>query len=162
MMKRAWVLVWLITILSLPATGLSQFKSQQQGKVNFASLLSSGVRPQGLIGILGLDPSRFHMSQSYTLAVMSMGGKSFSQGIYLNRMSYQFDSPLTLNLEWGIMNSPLASVGLNSPYKNGFFLSGASLEYKPSDNFQIGIQYSSYPSYSRPYSSRSWLWDRDR
>ncbi len=162
MMKRAWVLLLLIAIMSLPASSFGQFKSQQKGKVNFASLLSSGQGSQSLFGILGLDPSRFHMSQSYTLAVMSMGGKSYSQGIYLNRMSYQFESPVTLNLEWGVMNSPLASVGLNSPFKNGFFLSGASLEYKPSENFQIGIQYSNYPLYSRPYSSRSLFWDRDR
>ncbi|RMD98192.1 MAG: hypothetical protein D6814_08025 [Calditrichaeota bacterium] len=145
MIKRFAVLL-LVVVLALPISGFGQLKSQQRGKINFASLLNGGLRPQGLIGLIGLDPSRFHMSQSYSLSFMNFGGKSFSQGVYLNNLSYQFSIPLTLNLEWGMSHSPLAAAGLNSAFKDGFFLSGASLEYKPSKSFQIGVQYSAYPT----------------
>ncbi len=145
-MRRACAIIMLV-LLSLPVAGLAQFKAQQRSKINFASLLSGGLQPQGLVGMIGLDPSRFHMSQSYTLSFMNIGGQSFSQGVYLNTMSYRFNIPLTLNVQWGMRHSPLAAAGINSPFKNGFFLSGASLEYKPSKNFQIGVQYSTYPRY---------------
>lgn len=155
-MNRVLALVFVVTLL-LPVTGFSQFKDQEAGKINFASLLSGGLQPRGLIGMIGLDPSRFHMSQSYTLSLMTIGGQSFSQGVYLNTMRYDFNVPVTVSLQWGVMHSPLSAAGVNSLYNNGVFLSGASVEYKPSENFEIGIQYSSYPHsyfYNRPYSHR--------
>ena len=44
------------------------------------------------------------------------------------------------------MNQPLSSLGVPSMYQNGFFLSGANLEYKPSKNMSVGIQFNSYPA----------------
>ncbi len=147
MSKRVWVLIAVTLLLALPLQGQAQYKQQ---KIRFSSLLNGAAKARGLVGLLGIDPSRFHMSQSYSLALMSIGGRSYSQGVYLNSMQYQFSAPLTVNLEWGIMNSPLATMGVQSPFKNGFFLSGASLEYKPSSNFHIGVQYSTYPGYAYP------------
>jgi hypothetical protein len=83
---------------------------------------------------------------------MSAGGHGFSQGVYLNTMSYRVADPLQLSLQWGIMNQPLASFGVAPMYQNGFFLSGANLEYKPSKNVSLGVQFSSYPAgYYSPY-----------
>ena len=163
MLKR-FPIVLLVVILLSPAAGFGQLKSQQKAKINFASLLNGGSQSRGLIGLIGIDPSRFHMSQSYSLSLMSFAGQSFSQGVYLNNISYSFNIPLTLNVEWGMINSPLASVGLKSPMKDGFFVSGASLEYKPSKNFQVGIQYSTYPNagYQGSYYRQPWYSRQNR
>jgi hypothetical protein len=81
---------------------------------------------------------------------MSLGGHGFSQGVYLNTMSYRFSDPLQVSLQWGIMNQPLG--GVQSLYQNGFFLSGASLEYKPNRNLSIGVQYNNIPASQMYYS----------
>src|SRR5262245_64266190 len=92
------------------------------------------------------------MQHSYSLSYMSVGGQGFSQGLYLNTMSYRFADPLQLSLQWVIMNQPLSSLGVPSMYQSGFFLSGANLEYKPSKNMSLGIQFNSYPAgYYNPY-----------
>lgn len=152
-MKR-FITLFICFVLIFPAVTSAQLKSQQPEKINFASLLRYGLQPAGLVGLIGLDPNRLHVSQSYTLSYMTLGGKAISQGVYLNSMQYNFSVPLSVNVEWGLMHSPMAAVGVNSPFQNGLFISRAGLEYKPSDNFQIGIQYSTYPDY---YYRRDYL-----
>lgn len=156
-------IVAIAILLGIPSLGFGQLKSQEQSKINFASLLRYGLQPQGLVGALGLNPDRFHMRQSYSLSYMSGGGQAFSQGVYLNSMRYDISNPLSVSLEWGMLHQPLSAAGVNSPFQNGFFLSNASLEYKPSKNLQIGVQYSTNP-YAYPYSyyQRNTLFDPSR
>ncbi|MFQ5628433.1 MAG: hypothetical protein ACE5I1_06715, partial [bacterium] len=88
------------------------------------------------------------------MSYMSYGGQGFGQGVYLNTINYQVSAPLRLSLQWGMLHQPFESAGLDSPFKSGFFVSGASLEYNPSKNFHLGVQYSSYPTtgvYRRPF-----------
>jgi hypothetical protein len=101
--------------------------------------------PKGLVGWLGLNPSRFTMSQSYSLSYLSYGGKGFSQGVYLNTMQYQLADPLSVRVQWGMAHQPFAGAGLPGIYGNGLFLSSANLEYKPSEKFRIGLSIDSYP-----------------
>ncbi|HHL73540.1 MAG TPA: hypothetical protein ENJ29_13625 [Bacteroidetes bacterium] len=166
-MYRKIALFSLCLILSAPMGAYGQLKKSDSATTDFSTLMTNGQpRSKALAAFFGLDPERFRMSQSYTLGVTSFGGTAISQGVYLNSISYDFSIPLTFNLEWGVRMNPLqagqnqnaALPGLN----NGLFLSGASLEYKPSKNFQIGVSYSSYPLGSYPGSytrSRKWLHD---
>jgi hypothetical protein len=164
MCKRIF-LTAVILFLVLPAIAFSQLKSQNPRDVHFPSALTRGYgQSGGLFSFLGLDANKFRMSHSYTLSFANLGGQGFSQGVYLNTMSYQFSTPLTLSLQWGLLHKPFESAGMGSPFQGGFFVSRANLDYKPSENFHIGIQYSSYPNsgysnYRRPfgYGYRSML-----
>jgi len=44
------------------------------------------------------------------------------------------------------MNQPFGGLGVPSLYQNGFFLSGASVEYKPSRNLSVGVQFNRNPT----------------
>jgi hypothetical protein len=133
---------WLaVALVALPVLAFGQLKAQLKPQ-SFSQLLT---QPQGLVGLIGLDPNRFSMQQSYSLSYMSLGGHDFSQGVYLNTMSYRFSEPLQVSLQWGVMNQPLSGLGVPSLYQNGIFLSGASVEYKPSRNLSIGVQYNRRP-----------------
>ncbi len=139
----------------LPVLAFGQLKEQLKPQ-SFSQLLT---QPQGLVGLLGLDPNRFSMQHSYSVSYMSLGGHGFSQGVYLNTMSYRFSDPLQVSLQWGVLNQPFGGFGVPSLYQNGLFLSGASVEYKPSRNFSIGVQYNNIPG-GRLYSPyRSYLYD---
>ena len=153
-MKRWHLLAAPIIVLLLSSTVSAQLKSDEK-PMNFSQLLTQGLSaPSGLVGLIGLNPNRFSMQQSYSLSYMSLGGQGFSQGVYLNTMSYQIANPLQFSVQWGIMNNPLGTFGAPAAFQDGFFLSGANLEYKPSDKFSVGIQVNSYPTrYYGPYRS---------
>src|SRR5574342_898980 len=125
-----------IFMLLLPVLAFGQLKEQLKPR-SFSQLLT---QPQGLLGLIGINPDRFSMQQSYSLGYMSLGGRGYSQGVYLNTMSYRLFDPLQVSVQWGVMNQPLSGVGVPSLYQNGFFVSGASVDYKPSRNLSIGVQ----------------------
>jgi len=151
-MKKVYWLAAVVTLVAVPSLVFGQLKEQAE-PVSFSRLLTSGLtNPQGLAGIIGLDPNRFTMQQSYSLSYMSIGGNGFSQGVYLNTIGYRLMDSMQLSVQWGIRNQPLSSLGVSGISESGFFLSGANFEYKPARNVSIGIQYSTYPSrYYGPY-----------
>lgn len=143
---RLFKIAFVLAIYSVPALAFGQLKNQDPKHYNYASMLTKGyAQPGGIFGFLGLDPNKFSMTQSYSLSFMAAGGQGFGQGMYLNTMRYRFSQPLTLSLQWGILHEPFKGAGLPSAFGSGFFVSGASLDYAPSKNFKIGVQYSSYP-----------------
>jgi len=151
-MKKMTAIAALLLVLMLPAWASAQLKSPAK-PLPFARLLTQGwSASRSMLGWLGIDPQRFSMQQSYSLSYLSAGGQGFSQGMYLNTMSYRFSDPLHVSLQWGLMNQPLSSLGVPGVYTSGFFLSGANLEYKPSKNLSLGVQFNSYPAgYYSPY-----------
>ncbi len=155
-MKRKNIFAALALAMAIPFLAFGQLKPQSRPST-FSQLLTQGLSaPKGLIGLLGLNSNRFSMAHSYSLSYLSSGGNGYSQGVYLNTMSYQISNPLSLALQWGMMNQPLGSFGPAPLFQNGFFFSGANLEYKPSDKFSVGLQISSQPqsNYYSPYSYR--------
>ncbi len=152
-MKSKTILRVLLLVLVLPTLTWAQLKEQNK-PISFSQLLTQGLAaPKGLAGLLGLNPNRFSMQHSYSLSYLSSRGDGYSQGMYLNTMSYQIADPLSVSLQWGMMNQPLSSLGTTPLYQSGFFFSGANLEYKPSDKFSIGLQINSQPqsNYYSPY-----------
>lgn len=102
-----------------------------------------------------LDPSRFRMRQSYSVSYMSGSGSSGSVGLYMNNIEYQLFKPLTLHVGLGYLHQPFGSRGANSAglsVDNGFFIPSAGLEYRPSDNFLLMVDFRQYPSGTSPYS----------
>ncbi|MCL4703974.1 hypothetical protein KJ068_02370 [bacterium] len=148
MKKVALVLLTLI----LPSLAAAQLKEQTQ-PIPFSRLLTSSLtQPQGLVSLFGLNPSRFSMQQSFALSYTTFGGHGYSQGVYLNTMGYRVADNMNVSLQWGLMNQPLGSFGVPGMYNNGFFVSGASFDYKPSRNIAFSVQYSTMPyRYYSPY-----------
>jgi hypothetical protein len=156
-MRFRGFMLLLAAMILLPVLVFGQTKEQLKPQP-FSKLLT---QPQGLVGLIGLNPDRFSMQQSYALSYMSLGGHGFSQGVYLNTMTYQLANPLLISFQWGFLNQPLGSFGVPSLYNNGLFVSGASVEYKPSRNLSIGVQFNRNPSgywspqYGYPYYNSS-------
>jgi len=135
-----------------PAIIFAQLK--QDTKVDMAKALTQPTtKIQGIVGLLGLDPARFSMSQSYTLSFITGGGHSYNQGLYLNTMRYQLSNPLSMFLQLGFVHQPLGSLGENNfQQQSEIFVSGVGLEYKPSDNFRMQFEFSQQPHSYYPYN----------
>ena len=145
--------ILILLILLMPLSVFAQFKSQTT-PMSLSDHLKSGQA--GSFGILGLDPSRFTMQHSYSMSYASLGGHGFTQGLYLNTMTYQFAMPLTVSLQLGMAHNPFQSANMPSLMQNGFFVSGAQVRYKPSKNtvLQFNFQqrpYQTYPGYYGMY-----------
>ncbi len=146
-MKKVLIVIAILSFL--PLTLSAQFKRQDK-PVSIREELLKPVNSQ--FGLSILDPSKLSISHSFSMSYMSIGGRGVAQNVYLNTLRYQIAPPLMLAVQWGIQQFPYNSFGGNSPvFKDGFFLSGAVLKYKPSDKFEMSLEYSRVPNYYSPY-----------
>ena len=146
-------------IMTLPAMVMGQFKTIDE-PVTVSSLLHTPASmARSTIGIMGLDPDRLTISQSYQMGYMSIGGQGVSQATYLNTMTYHFKLPMTLSVQWGISHQPFGGNDKLPMMQNGPFLSGARLHYEPSKNMAIDLEYSQVPyGYGYSYLNRYNRW----
>lgn len=142
-MENKTLLKTAFLVLFLPALVSAQFK--KDANVDMTHALTKPSNVQNMVGLFGLDPNKFTMSHSYTLSFGSFGGNSMTQGIYLNTMQYQISNPLTMYLQLGFIHRPFADFGQQNFGKHDFFVSGAGLEYKPSENFKVQFEFSQQP-----------------
>ncbi len=127
---------------------------QEQKKAIFAAG-DSWAKPSGILNAL-LDPSKFSMSQSYSLSFLSSGSRSFNQGLYMNQMTYRFSNPLIMRVAIGYLHQPFGGPILAKNAGGNLFVQKASLQYRPSKNTVFSIQYESLPYGMRdPYSYRT-------
>jgi len=92
------------------------------------------------------DPSKLSIRQSYSLGYYSGGGKNGSIGYYINSLEYRFSNPLRIRLDLGYLHSPTAMFSSGpSERKNGLFVPGFSLDWRPSDSFNFRLDYRQVP-----------------
>ena len=146
---RKLIIALVIVFLMLPSLSSAQLKRQDQP----LSIREELIKPANdFFGLSILDPSKLSISHSVSMSYFSIGGKGVAQNIYLNTLRYQIAPPLMLTVQWGIRQFPYNSLAKDSPlFKNGFFLSGAELRYKPSDKMEMSIQFNAMPGYYNPY-----------
>ncbi len=143
-MKKLGGLMALMLILS--SVSYAQFKDELS---NQPSVQSSMIRSDNSSSLLGFfNPANFSMRQSISMSYMTFGNQGLALGMYTNSMSYKISKPLTLSADVSILNSPYSSLGSKfSQGLNGIYLTRADLNYRPSDNFQIDLQFNQNPLY---------------
>ena len=93
-----------------------------------------------------LDPSRLHMSQSYSFMYSSSKYGSQNLGMYLNSIEYQISDPLQIRFDIAYLHSPGSLVSGNGTLQDGQILPGLSLRWRPSRNFLFQFDYHEAPS----------------
>lgn len=143
-----------------PVLLFGQYRSKPQ--LNFPSLLQTpAALGKAATNLLGLDPSRLTMQHSYQMSYMTAGGHGFSQGLYLNTISYQFTLPMSMTVQWGMAHQPFsASMNNSALLKDGPFLSAAQFRYQPKPNMVIQIDYRHMPYSYDPYGYYGSPWSR--
>ncbi len=141
MMGRVRAIAVTVACMSLPL--MAQFKQQVEPR---PSVSESLVRAESSNLLFGwFDPSRFSMRQSYSLSYTTMGGQGLSLGVYTNSLYYKIANPLDVQFDVSLQHSPFSSFG-NSRDLSGIYLSRAQLNYRPSENMLLQIQYRQLPS----------------
>lgn len=137
----------LLMLVLIPGLIFAQYRRQEKP----VSISQELIRPNpnSFMGLSILDPSKLHMSHSFSMSFFSVDGKGVSQGLYLNSLSYQIANPLLVRLQWGIQSYPHNTLAKNHPaFQSGLFLSGAELQYKPSEKFEMRFQINRTPYYN--------------
>ena len=135
--------VFALIVISFMAIG--QFRSQPEAR---SSVTESMIRQDDGGLLFGwFDPSRLTMRNSYSLSYTTSGGKGFSLGTLTSSLAYQISNPLSVQFDVSLVHSPYNNLGGNfSKEISGVYLSGAELNYRPSKNTLLQIQYRQLPA----------------
>jgi len=144
-MKRLWMVIAAIVCLGLGAQ--AQFKAQIPSESR-PTITQSG--PSIMSALFGwFDPERFHMRHSFQMSYQTLGGEGgFSLGTYTNSMLYQVTDNLNARADVSFSFSPYNSFskygGAPSMF-NKVYLSRAEINYRPTENMLLQVQYRQLP-----------------
>lgn len=152
---------FLVLLFAVSVSSQAQWKTQTRDEVPVGESL---VRTDGGGLLFGwFDPSRFTMGHSYSLSYTTARDMGYSLGEYTNSMQYQISDPLSIRLDLSLSHSPFDSYGGKLGQElSGFRVKRAELNYRPSENTFLQIQFRQVPAsrymmgFDSPYQSGLW------
>ena len=140
-LKTKNIIILLSILISTPT--FSQIKDNNLVKEN----VRDGIINQQSGGLFDFfNPQKFHMDHIYNLSFSTSGSNQLAVGSYTNRLFYKFNNKLNFQLWTSIVTTPYSSFGSNSNLKfDGIYIDKASLNYRPTKNFFIEVQFSNNP-----------------
>ncbi|MEE9430859.1 MAG: hypothetical protein V3V16_07465 [Melioribacteraceae bacterium] len=132
---------------------LGQFKGQAEKPINISGAILSDNPVSSLFSFF--DTSKFSMDHSFSMSYSALGSNGLALGVYKNNIAYEFSDDLNMELETSFVNSPYSSFGKSfTDQINGVYLSRASLNYRPTEDMSISIQFRNSPMNSYYNSNR--------
>jgi hypothetical protein len=144
-----------IILLLITCFSRAQFREQIENRPSVHDGLIKNETPSMILGFI--NPNNFQMNHTYNLSYSMFGNQGLALGVYTNSMFYKFSDKLNIEVDASLVHSPYNTFGKDFTSQiNGIYLSKAALNYKPWENFQINVQYNSYPmgSYYSPFDYR--------
>jgi hypothetical protein len=118
----------------------------KQGTTNSTGLSAlSGASPRPAFSLL--DPSRLHMTQSYSLSYMSGAGQGKMIGMYINQIDYEFAKPLRISFAIAYLHQPQGLWGARTQISGNKLLPSFRLDWRPSRNFRFVLNYETLSPY---------------
>ena len=104
-----------------------------------------------------LNPDHLDMNHSFSYSMASMGGKSFSYGIYTNSLNYQISDNVSFRSQLNFVQPTFSQYSNQMTGLNGELFYTAQLNYRPLPNLSLSFAISNFPYYSlrRGYSGFS-------
>ena len=128
----------IIISLFVSSISFSQFKDKkgptiQDGITNYS--------PSGFLTNF-FNPNNFQMNHSVSMSYTSMGGNGLALSTYTNSMAYRISEGLNVEVDASLVASPYSSFGQEHQNSiNGIYLSRAQLNYSPTKNMHLSVQY---------------------
>jgi hypothetical protein len=149
-MKHVFSILLITFVLSI--TAQAQFRGEEPGP---PSVRESVYRNSGSNNILGFfNPDNLEMRHSVSVSYGSFGDEGLGMSMYTNSLRYRISEPLSVRADVAMMFSPFGSMASQFQQDlSGIFLRRASVDYQPSKEMRISLQYRNDPySYYGPYS----------
>ncbi|MFC2133230.1 hypothetical protein ACFLTH_01315 [Bacteroidota bacterium] len=143
----------LILISLFVFTGIinAQFKGEAEKPVNVRDGIINNSPSSLLLGFI--NPDNLQINHSMSMSYTSFGNQGIALGVYTGSLMYKFNDKLDLQIDASVVNTPYSSYGQeHADHINGVYLSRAQLNYRPSEDMHITIQFNRIPyGYYRPY-----------
>jgi hypothetical protein len=110
-------------------------------------LRSGGGYGLGLSNLGLLDPSRMSFTHSYSMTYATSDGESVMRGLFMESIGYKISNPLFLTLNLGYLHQPYSTFDTGGLNRNGAFIGGAALDWRPAKNMFLHFEVANYPSY---------------
>jgi hypothetical protein len=147
-MKYAAVITVLIMVYAVPAA--AQFRGEEPSQPSVADGFQRQENRSSFLPILSMD--RLEMRHSVSMSYMSFGEQGIGMTMYTNSMKYTIADPLSVRADVSFMFSPFGSLSQSARDNlTGIYLRRASIDYVPSKDVHISLQYRNMP-YSYMYS----------
>ncbi len=143
----------LFLLLLTPATLFAQFRGEEPRRPPVTDGVYQGSGGNAILGFF--HPENLQMRHSLSLSYGMMGDQGLGVSMYTNSLRYRISEPLSVRADISMMFSPFGSA--SQTFKNdlsGIFLRRASIDYQPSKDMKISLQYRTYP-YGTYFPSRS-------
>lgn len=148
--------IWFFLVLTGISTAIAQFKPKaaDQPKVS-----DSFIQPQSANDWFNLfNPNNLQMRHSYSASYTASDGMGIALQRYTNTLSYQFLPNLDAHVDLSLQNSPYSTFDYRLQNQfNRASLSRAEINYRPTENMIIRLQYREMPyssvgyGYGRPF-----------
>lgn len=143
-MRTTLPLLCLVLTLSLTAPAEAQLRETAQRNSSIQTqLYDAGAAATNALQSL-FDAESFRMSHTYSASFSSFGGRASSMGMYTNTMMWQFNSDWAARMDVSVAH-PLAQGGAFGDQSAQVFVRNAEVAYKPSENFQLHVQFRQRP-----------------
>ena len=139
----------LIMILFYSVSLYSQYKDNNLIKKS----ISDGIVVNQNNYIFGIfNPENFNMNHIYNLSFSTSGSNQLAVGSYTNRIFYKFNDKMNFQLWTSLVTTPYSTLNNSNDKFDGIYIDKASINYSPSNNFMIELQFSNNPyRYYQPY-----------
>lgn len=152
-MRKTLTLLCLVALLGVTLPAQAQLRDQVRPQQAPTKLYDDGAASFLLNTIF--SPEHFQMHHSYEMSMGSMGGDSYSMGMYTNTMAWTFNEKLAARMDVSVAFSPFNNDVMGMAENNGarVFLRNAEVMYKPADNvfLHFQVRQSPYGRYMNPY-----------
>lgn len=133
-----------ILLIFLTSFSYGQFKGDESKSVDIRSGILNN-NPYGSLFSL-VDLSKFSMNHSFGMSYSAFGNHGMALGVYTNHLAYEFNEKLNIELDASFVNSPYNTFGDSfSKSINGVYIDNARINYRPSEDFNISLQFSNSP-----------------
>jgi hypothetical protein len=111
--------------------------------------IKSGIVNNASSSLFGfLSSENFRMNHTFDLSYQTFGSAgNLALTTYTNKMFYKINDQLNIQADLSVVNSPYNSFGKEFTNQiNGFYLSRAQINYKPTEDMSIILQYRNIPA----------------
>lgn len=134
----------LLLAMILPLSAQAQFRGEEPG---LPSVREGVYRNNGSNNIFGFfNPDNLEMRHSLAVSYGSYGDQGLGLTMYTNSLRYRISEPLSVRADISMMFSPFGSLGSQMRQDlSGIFLRRASVDYRPTKDMHISLQYRNDP-----------------
>lgn len=152
----------LFIFVFITAATFGQFKGDESKPINIQEGILSDNPVSSIFNFF--NSNNFSMNHSFSMSYSAMGSNGIALGVYTNKIGYEFSDKLNFQLATSFVNSPYSTFGDSfNKSINGIYIESARLNYQPSEDFNMSLEFSNSPfGYYNRYSPYRRGFYRDR